>query len=410
MELAPDVGRHPDSAYRGWPGQESANLEAALSHAARQADGTLLARLMTGLLDHWFYSGRIDQADRWIRMTDATRLDPAARAHLLLSAGNLALVSGDLSRAGPMLADAHAAAVAADDPGLTARTLAAGSVVARHQGRPGDALRLVDQALDAAQATGAAALTIRLGNERGELLDEIGRPGLAEPLFAAFRNWSRSEQATSNEALAIANLALLATEREDPDQARRLVSEALDAVARGDSVPLRGDVLHIAGLVQLRLSDPARASQALRAAAPLMSAAGQLLTLPDTVALLAVASLDLGHPVTAARLFGVSESWRTARGLAIAGRQARAEIARAKRQLAGRLRDPASRERETAAGAIVPFADLARIAHAVEWNGIWIADLRTRPGQALPSQERLSGSRSPNSISSGGSSPAGLNP
>jgi predicted ATPase/DNA-binding SARP family transcriptional activator len=377
VSLAPDVGRHPDSTSSSWPQVEAANLDAALEFATRSDDGQLLAQLMTGLLDHWFYSGRISQADRWVRRADAGRLDPRERAHLLLSAGNLSLGAGDLDRAGPMLSEAHAAAVTAGDAELTARTLAARSVVSRHRGDASGALALVDDALRAAEVAGSWALTVRLGNERGELLDETGSPGLARPLFESFRAWSATEQAPSNLAIALINLACLASDQGQPDAARDLVAQAISAVTAGESAPLRGDVLAGAGVVHLQLGDPVAAGRCLREAAPLMFAAGQILTLPDTIALLSVSALDTGHPRTAARLLGVSQAWRSVRGLAVAGRRTRRLLAAAADRLEAAISDPEDLQRELARGQGAPYGDLPQVAAVAGWERVWTADLRT---------------------------------
>jgi predicted ATPase/DNA-binding SARP family transcriptional activator len=408
-QLAQDVGGNPDSTRSSWPQVEAANLDAALEYATRSDDGQLLAQLMSGLLDHWFYSGRISQADRWVRRADAGRLDPREQAHLRLSAGNLALVAGDLDRAEPMLEQAHTAAVTAGDAELTARTLAARSVVSRHRGDALRALALVDDALQAAGTAGSWALTVRLGNERGELLDETGRPDLARPLFESFRAWSATEQAPSNLAIAVMNLACLAADQGHEPAARELVGAAISAVTAGGSAPLRGDVLAAAGGVHLILGDPVPAGRYLREAAPLMFAAGQLLTLPDTIALLSVSALHTGHPRTAARLLGVSQAWRAVHGLAMASRRTRRLLATAHDGIGAALGDPDELQRELARGASAPYGALPQVAQVAGWDRIWLADLR---GTALagPEVQRVTGSLSAKAISSSGRSPAGSKP
>ncbi len=223
-----EPGRNPDSPIRLELEAESANLTAALEHAAASRNGSLLVSLVLSLLGHWFHTGRLGQADRWVEAAKAAAPSGSERAQLLLVAGNLALVGADLRRARPTLDEAHRAAVEVGDGELTARTLAARSVVARYSGRAAQALTLVEEALLTARRAGAWALVVRLGNERGELLDETGHPDAAESLFESFRAWSQVEQATSNLAVARVNLAAVAAGQNEPVRATDLLAEAAE--------------------------------------------------------------------------------------------------------------------------------------------------------------------------------------
>ncbi len=383
--LADDPGNDPDSTARGWLEAEAANLTAALEHAAAAGAGELLAGLVGDLLDHWFHSGRIRQAERWMGAADAATLHPRERAHLLLSAGNLALVDGDLRRALPVLAGAQQAAGSVGDGELLARTLAARAVAVRYSGRPEQALDLIEQALHEARAVAAGSLVIRLDNERGELLDEIGHPEQAEPLFEAFRAWAQQEGVASNLAVALVNLAGLAVQAGDVGRAEALLVEALAAAGTAASAPIRGDLLAATGLLQLCLGRPAEAGAALRQAAPLTHAAGQFLTLPDTVSLLGAVALAEGDDRTAERLLAAGQAWREARGLAVVGRLARRTIGAAVSALAtAGAADQVAAAADRALGAGTPFGSLAAVARLAGPDRPWLADVRTtapRPGR-----------------------------
>jgi predicted ATPase len=96
---------------------EAGNLRLALEYAAGDrvagdlVHGELLGRLVVALLDHWFASGRLREADRWLQAARRSDLSAPLRARLLLSFGNLAVVGGDLPAAAEALAEAHETAL-----------------------------------------------------------------------------------------------------------------------------------------------------------------------------------------------------------------------------------------------------------------------------------------------------------
>ncbi|MCD5309321.1 hypothetical protein LR394_00305 [Kineosporia babensis] len=389
---------------------ESANLRAALEHAAAARDGSLLVNLVLSRLGQWLHTGRRRQADRWVRAAKKLATSDYERAQLLLTVGNRALARADLSRAEPALAEAHQAASRFGEGELTARTLAARSVAARAGGRHQQALDLIEKALQEARDAGAWAMVVRLGNERGELLDETGHPDAAHSLFESFRAWSQVEQATSNLAVALVNLAVVAAGQNDPERASQLLAEAAAAATSGPSVPLRADVLAGTGLVQLRLGCPDAAGTALRAALPLMYASGRLISLPDAVSLLGAVALAEGDRRSAVRLLATGRAWRQQRGLAVVGRLTREVLAATLLELerAGPGEHDALDDEQ---GAAVPFAALDVLGSPAAWGAgrpfvpysgqsVQILDSRAGPPVlgnriTLPEQHGLAADSSP---------------
>ena len=358
--LAAGLRRRWESEARDRLGLDAANVSAAMEYAARRRDSARLARLVTSMLDYWFRSGRIERADHWVGVARSSDLPPDTAARLLFSAGNLALVEGDLGRAEPALAGAYRAAVALGDAGLTSRALAARAVTARYAGRTAAALELVNAALSVASGGGERALWAHLGNERGELLDELGHGGQALRLLEEFRAWAALEGGPSTLAVALANLALYAVEANAAERGRHLMDEARHAAEVGGSPPLQADVLATVGLAELRLGRPRDAVTALWESVELMHAAGQLLTVPDTVSLLGVAMLDVGESRAAARLLAAGETWRAARGQALVGRLVRLVVADAKQRLPSALKAE-ELVAEQAEGAMAPYGSLAAL-------------------------------------------------
>ncbi len=353
-ELGPQCRTSPDSSTRARLDAESGNLAVALEHAAATGDGVLLGRLVLGLLDYWFFSGRIAQADRWLRAAQAAQVPPQTQTRLLLYAGSLAFVEGDLARAVPAFRAAVTAARELGDTLLSARALAACGAAARHGGDLEQALALVEEALGLARRAGLEAMIPQLENELGEVLDGLGRPLDAAPLFEAYHRNSLIDGDRSNLAWACANLALQAHERGRPEQGVELAAAAMRAADEGGSAPVRGDARAVAGLLALSRGEGEGALALLREALGLTHSAGLLLALPDTVSLLGAALLQLGRPELAARTLSTGRAWREARGLAVNGRLAAQVIAAAQARVADVL--PADvLAQQVAGGERVPY-------------------------------------------------------
>lgn len=371
QQLGPGIRTSPDTASRSRLDAESANFAAALEHAAGTGDGALLARLVVGLLDHWFFSGRLGQADRWVTAAQSAQMPRHVQAQLLMAVGSFTLIQGDLARAVPAFEGALQAARDLGDQVLTARCLAANCTTARFSGRLDVALEYLDEALSTVRAGGPEALLPQLENERGEVLDGLGRPDEARLLFEAYRHHALVDGDRSNLAWANVNLALQALERGEGDAARRLAESALRAADDGGAAPVRADVRTAAGLVELRLGDAPSALILLREALELTHAAGQLLTVADLVSLAGAAFLQAGEATVAARLLAAGRAWRRLRGLAVVGRLAQQTIERAETEI-GQAVSADALARETELGGTVPYGWL-RALHLPEGP---VVDLR----------------------------------
>jgi tetratricopeptide (TPR) repeat protein len=335
---------------------EDANLTAALRHAQSMGDTAMLARLVVGLLDYWFYSGQLAQADRWVAVVRDAEADAAVRVRLLLSTGSLVLVQGaDLPRAGAALAAAHQGAVELGDPLLIARSLAIEALAARYAGDVERALGLIEEAIVLAREAARPSLEEQLQHERGEVLDTLGRTDEALPLWHRYLAWAGDRR--DERAYPLSNLALHAQESGDAATASTLITEALHWAVEGDAVPLRADMYVAAGLLELLAGRAAPAVDLLQDAVRLGHDCGQLLTLADTVSLLGAALVSAGDVEAGARLLGAGRAWRSTRGLQVVGRLQRGAIEDAEARLAALM--PADRlEVELRRGERTPFASL----------------------------------------------------
>ena len=364
---------------------EAGNLQLALAHAAgdrvagERVNGEVLGRLVAGLLDHWFATGRLREADRWLQAARRAELTPELRARLLLSFGNLAVVGGQLAAASEALAEARGTALQFGDTLLALRSQAAGAVAARYLGRPEDAHELLTEALATLESAGAdwpdvTGLQRALENELGEVLDELDRTPEAVDLWEECRRWAATMENPAQLAYPLVNLARAALDRGAPEEAQALIAQALAAAAASESAPVLADVLAVAGWVDHRTGRPVQALARLREAIRLGHDCGQLLPLPEALAVLGSA-LTAAQPAVAVRLLAAAEAWRNARSIAI-GRSARAVVAEAEAVLAtavqaGQL-SRAQVEAERERGARTPFGSL---------RGLFLLDpgLRPRP-------------------------------
>jgi tetratricopeptide (TPR) repeat protein len=193
-----------------------------------------------------------------------------------------------------------------------------------------------------------------LGNERGEILEGLGRSDEARAHFEAYRQQSVEIGDHSNLAWALGNIAMNESERGQPKRALECAQDAVRAADEGDSVQVRADARGVAGLVELMHCEPARAVSLLTESVRLTHSAGQLLTLPDGVSLLGAALLQAGDLPGAARMLAAGQAWRSAKGLAVVGRLADRAIHQAHDDLAAL---PLSQvvKAESARGAAIPY-------------------------------------------------------
>ncbi len=317
---------------------EAANLQAALEHVHSSGDGVRLGRMVVALVDYWFFAGRSRQAIGWVEAArDAADVPARLRAEILVGAGSVALVNGDLARAVPLHTAALAAAEESGDPFLVMRAHGSLAIAARYGGDHARALAEMDAAMASAAEAGWEHGTPHLLNERGELLDELGRGADADEHFERARRWAVDHDTDGVLAYVLVNQAVRAQDGGGAGRALALAAQAAEAARHDGSATVLGDVLPVVALVHLRAGDPASALADLRRAATAAHDAGMLMTLTMTVGLLGAAALTCGDAVGAARVLATAKAWRDARGLVPVGRGARAAVLAAEETVADRL-------------------------------------------------------------------------
>ncbi|MFN8075554.1 MAG: BTAD domain-containing putative transcriptional regulator [Kineosporiaceae bacterium] len=363
-EFGPRSRHHLDPEAAAVLEVEAANLQAALEHAHATSDGLGLGRMVVALLDYWFFAGRSRQAIGWVQAARDADVPARLRAEILVGAGSVALVNGDLAQAVPLHTAALAAAREADEPFLVMRAHGSLAIAARYGGDHERALAEMDAAMDAAARAGWEHGTPHLLNERGELLDELDRGADADEHYERARQWAVDHDTDGVLAYVLANQALRAQDAGDPVLAAQAARAGSDAARAEGSVTVLGDVLPVLALVHLRAGDAATARSLLRESATAAHASGMLMTLTMTAGLLGAAALAGGDAEGAARVLAAAKAWRDARGLVPVGRVARDVVASAEALVADRL--PAGTLAACRAwGAAVPFGQVSALLDAV---------------------------------------------
>ncbi len=360
--LGPRFRTSPNPATRAPLDAEVSNFAAALEWTAETGEDAVLGRMVFGLLDYWFFTSRIAQGERWLTVATQADLPADLKVRLSLSAGRRPWMAGDVTRAAEAFSASVLAARELDDRPLLTRCLTMSSLAARHSGHLEQALALIDEALTAAReglsdpatAEQLEGLTFVLGNERGEILEGLGRTEEARAHFEAYRRQSLATGDHSNLAWALGNLAMNEVLAGHGPTALEYAAAAVRAADEGGSEPVQADARAVAGLVELHHGDPVRAVSLLADSVRHTHAAGQLLTLPDGVSLLGAALLRAADAPAAARMLAAGQAWRESRELPVVGRLAQSTIARAHNDLASL---PVSEliTNESARGAAVPF-------------------------------------------------------
>jgi predicted ATPase/DNA-binding SARP family transcriptional activator len=341
--------------------RESGNLRAALEYAGDPlaGDAQLLGRLIAGQLGYWFHAGRLAEAERWIQAARDADLPLRPRSRLLLEFGHLAALQGDLTRGSALMADAYDDARLLGDDLFIVRVLASRAMVARYGGHYAQSLELLEQALDRVEPLGAPERTRALELDYAELLDELGRTDEAVQVWLECRRWGIASDDMALLAYLLSDLGVAAVEGFDVSEAADgteqgqvacdLAAQAIAAAQQTDSISVRADTLHTAGLIDLRTGRADEALVRLRAAVRDTHAAGQLMTLPDAVAALGLALLDTGESVAGTRLLATASAWRRQRSIAPAGRWLRAQLERA---------EPGLPEADRQRGERTPFGSM----------------------------------------------------
>ncbi len=338
-------------------GAEVGNFEAALGRLQAGGDSARLARMVVVLLDYWFYSGSLVDADRWLAAADGDDVPPRLRARLHQAAGNVAFVTADLARARSSFEAALAVAIDLGEDQLLAWITFLIAVVDRYRGDLDGELGHLDVAREYACRAGAAQVVTIIDNERGEILLNLGRPAEGRPLIENMRDRARADNSLGNLATTTAHLALAAYIDGDPVLATELIKQALEAAEPTGVTPALADVLFIAGVLELRLGDPGTAVGILRRALTVNHQVRLLLSLPDLASLLGAALARTGDPVAGARLLAAGRAWRQARGLVGGYALITPVIDEAEAEVAGRL-TPEALHAATAAGESVPFGSV----------------------------------------------------
>jgi predicted ATPase/DNA-binding SARP family transcriptional activator len=336
---------------------EAGNFAVALGRLQAAGDGPRLARMVVVLLDYWYLSGSLVDAERWLAAAEREDVPARLRAQLHRASGSLAFVSADLPRARSSFASALAVATELHEDQLLAWITARIAVIDRYSGDLDGALNHLEVAREYACRADDPQVVVLIDNERGEIFVNLGRPAEGRPLIENMRDRARADKSVDHLATTTAHLALAAYTDGDPDLANELIKQALEAAEQTGVTPALADVLLLAGVLEVRLGDPATAVGILRRALTVNHQVRLLISLPDVASLLGAAFARTGDLVAGARLLAAGRSWHEARGLVGGYTLIGAVVDEAEAEVAGRLTAEALHA-ATAAGESAPFGSL----------------------------------------------------
>jgi len=205
----------------------------------------------------------------------------------------------------------------AAEPSLArARALFADGVLSSLQGRSASARPLLEEALATAEANGDARLAAYARNYLGLALASEGNPEATMHLEAALA-YMRGANDLYGARLALLLLGTAAAAGGDLDRAVRLTEEGVDAAREFGQGRELGIALRQLAIVEIRRGNAAKAAACAREAVEALQRDPQHYFVAISLEALAVALVDLGRPLEAARLFGAGERIREMIGVAV---------------------------------------------------------------------------------------------
>jgi predicted ATPase/class 3 adenylate cyclase/DNA-binding CsgD family transcriptional regulator len=228
---APQLVRPDQVAWLDRLDAELGNLRAAIAFTLSQPDPDPGLRLAASLLVFWSARGHgAEAADALRALLDVPGAQRAtlARARALAAAATLAERAGSYVAAEDYCEEALAIARAAGDEYLVADLLHQRAWILLHQGKPGDALPLIEQGQDLARRLGDPHLAARLHSARAYAANFQGdHAGAARDYLQSLQLYRQSgDQRAVGQLLA--NLGNAELSAGDLDAARRHLAESLD--------------------------------------------------------------------------------------------------------------------------------------------------------------------------------------
>ena len=360
---APELTAHDQAQWLDRLDAELGNLRAAIAVSLTQADPEPGLRLAASLREFWRARGHAAEGAGVLRaLLDAPAAQGATlvRARALAAAANLLQQTGGYAIADGYCQEALAIARAAGDEYLVADLLHERAWVLVRQGKPGEALPLIESGLGLARRLGEPHLTGRLLSVRASATNvRRDHAGAARDAAEALR-LSRQSGDRLQAGRLLGNLGYYELSAGDLDAARRHLAEALD-IARALSnhqSALQGTFNR--GLAEYLGSSPGAAGALFAESLDLARRMGDERLTAYALLGLALAGRDGADPGWSARLHGAADQAMADLGHALQPLEAR--LADLDRQ---RLRDAMGAEAFDAEYAAGRTLDPARVLAAL---------------------------------------------
>ena len=319
---------------------EADNLRAAIAFSATQPDLGPGLRLAASLGVYWKVRGRVTEGAELLRAlleAPAARAATLPRAHALAALASLDQHAGDYARADASCLEALPIARAAGASHLVIDLLSKRAWTLKHQGRPGDALTLIESGLELARRLGDLTLTARLLCDQATALNDQGDPAAAVLRMGEAVRLFRQAGDQRMVGTMLGNLGYQELTAGRLDAARRHLAEAL-GIARelGDCFTTAHQTFNL-GLAEYLAGAPDAAEALFTESFDLAQGMGLKASMAYALIGLALADPGKDAPGRPARLHGAAD-------------QALADLGHALEPLESRLADRDRRRLRVALG------------------------------------------------------------
>jgi predicted ATPase/class 3 adenylate cyclase len=227
-DAEPRIRRASDSEWFDRVHADHDNIRAALAWADATAESRyLIARLANPLWQFWWMRGHWPEARGWYGRALQLDVEPSARLGALRGLGQLAVQAGDYVRSAALWDEAVAIARATGDLPELAHALGRRAYTAALTGDAELAEALADEGLAIARETGDLEHVAMAWNDVGHAARARGDDGRARRAYEKALHLAREAGLGFYVPYALAMLAEVALDQEDPVRAAALAEEAL---------------------------------------------------------------------------------------------------------------------------------------------------------------------------------------
>ena len=209
---------------------EHANVLAAIEHAHEAGDVGMTLRIVTGVWQHWFERGHLDEAMKWLEPAEQAGVldnDALMKARALKGMGSILRFQKELDHARASCETALMLFRDHDDQDGCARALGELGAISISRGELDEAAGLLDQALDIREAASDHSHESFLSATRGVVSHLKGDADDARSHYTRALEIGSEAGDTDSIASALVNMGELSQEADDAQTAQKYYGDSL---------------------------------------------------------------------------------------------------------------------------------------------------------------------------------------